>query len=547
MKIKHFILVLAFSFCWHLLLQGQTVAEARHLIWYSRPASAILAMEKIIQHDPANAEALFFYTIACAQSNNIKSLQLARNLVLPDVKQVPYGQCALGEICLFERKNDSATFFFNEAMQKTKQKNADILFAVALANIETQGGDLLLATSLLQKAIQKDKVHASLYYVAMGNAYMKLHDGNEAYKAYSLASKYDPRNPEAPFRLGTIFASQDNSNACLKYFNQSIAADSLYSPAWHALYTHYYFSNPAQAMICFKHYVACSDPNPSNDYLLTDLLYLNKKYAEAVDRAKVLISQEDSSGNPRLYKLIAYCYKELKDTAAALHFMRQYFNLAKDSSLVLQDFETMAEMYAAYPSKYDSAAFYYSKVAELEKDASKNLEGYKKIIDLYKQAKEYDKEAYWLGVYYNANKNASNLDLFNWGVAEYFAGNYRSAADIFSRYIEKYPDQAFGYCWKARSNAAIDTSMESGIAVPDYVKVIEVAEKDSANTFNKKALIESYGYIAAYKANIQKDYPGAIEEFERLIQVDPNNSNARRYLALLKRNMTEGQASNGGH
>src|SRR6187401_1393396 len=82
--------------------------------------------------------------------------------------------------------------------------------------------------------------------------------------------------------------------------------------------------------------------------------------------------------------------------------------------------------------------------------------------------------------------------------------------------------QLFGHYWRARSNAAIDTTMEQGLAIPHYLKVIEIGELDTTGS-SKRQLIESYGYLAGYETNQNKNYGKAIEYFEKLLQLDPNN------------------------
>jgi hypothetical protein len=79
------------------------------------------------------------------------------------------------------------------------------------------------------------------------------------------------------------------------------------------------------------------------------------------------------------------------------------------------------------------------------------------------------------------------------------------------------------------------------MAIPQYLKLIEIVGNDTANRTNRKHLIESYGYIAAYKANMEKDYAGSINYFEKLLQLDPTNSDARRYVEILKKNLNKAQ------
>jgi tetratricopeptide (TPR) repeat protein len=201
----------------------------------------------------------------------------------------------------------------------------------------------------------------------------------------------------------------------------------------------------------------------------------------------------------------------------------------------------MGEIYAALNTP-DSAATYYVKAGNLEKDSTLQMGFAKKLADLYKQQKDYSNQAQWLGKYYQGNGKATNLDLFNWGLAHYMAKEYAMADSVFGIYETKYPEQDFGYYWRARSDAAIDTAMQTGMAIPHYQKLIEIAGKDTANKTNRKHLIESYGYIAAYKANTEKDYAGAIDNFEKLLELDPANSDAQRYIGILKKNQSKAEA-----
>jgi tetratricopeptide (TPR) repeat protein len=128
------------------------------------------------------------------------------------------------------------------------------------------------------------------------------------------------------------------------------------------------------------------------------------------------------------------------------------------------------------------------------------------------------------------------VDLFNWGISYYKARNYMGANTVFALYANKYPYNKFGHYWCARTAAAIDSSMEKGLAVPHYLKVVELTENDTSNNLNKRYLIEAYGYIAAYKANAEKDYESSIDYFNKLLELDPNNADATRYVEILKKN-----------
>ncbi len=350
------------------------------------------------------------------------------------------------------------------------------------------------------------------------------------------ALEIDPGNAEALYRLGLLFVSQNNPEEYLKYFYQATSKDPDYGPAWYALYYYFYFRDPNKAIDYLQHYIASSDKSPENNYRMTDLLYLSKQYAAALKNAMGLLENRDSTDDSRLYKLIAYSYNGLNDSVNALHYMRIYLAKAPDTSFILKDMETMGDLYSRFPEKSDSAAQFYARASCIEKDSIKRFEYYKTIAGLYKKIKDYKDEADWLGKYYKSNANATNTDLFNWGIASYLSGEYKNADSIFNSYANKYPEQTYGYYWAARSDAAIDTAMESGMAIPDYEKVIELTLKETPEQRNKKWLIEAYGYIAAYKANVQKNYREAIDYLEKVIELDPGNESAKNYIEILKKN-----------
>ena len=247
---------------------------------------------------------------------------------------------------------------------------------------------------------------------------------------------------------------------------------------------------------------------------------------------------------PRLYKLVAYSYKENGKTEDAYDYMKKYFAIAPDSIEIVKDFGTMADLFAS-KKENDSAVVLYKKAVSMEKDSAELVNYYKKLANIFKEEKNYTDEAYWFGKYYALNKDASNVDLFNWGIAHYLSGEYLRSDSVFAVYTEKYPAQDFGHYWRARSNAAIDTAMEQGLAVPHYTRVIEIDQQDTANATNRKHLIEAYGYLAAYEANHEKNYETAIDYFEKLLMLDPNNNGARKYLDILKRDLTKEDATNG--
>jgi tetratricopeptide (TPR) repeat protein len=520
---------------------SQGIETAKQLLYYERYSSAESMLHQIIAGDPGNAESWYLLTEACLKQNKTKNIEDSLTLAPAQIKDEPFFQVAEAYLLLYQNFPEKAEPLIAAALQKTKEKNPSILLAAAKSEADAEYGDANKAVDLLNKAIRKDKHNAELY-TALGNAFRKLKNGTEAYKAYQSALAEDAGYAEALCRMGMIFISQKNHEMYLKYFNDAVEADPMYAPALYQLYFHYYFKNVHTAMDYLKRYMAVSDHKLQTDYDYTDLLYLTGKYDAAVQQAKQLISGNQVP--PRLYKLVAYSYKEMGKTDDGFAYMKKYFSEAPDSIEIVKDFATMADLYSS-KGLPDSATYFYQKAVAMEKDSAELVSYYKKLATIFKDEKKYADEAYWYGKYYALNHNATNVELFNWGIAHYLSGEYLRSDSVFAVYTEKYPAQDFGYYWRARSNAAIDTTMEQGLAVPHYTKVIEIDEADTANAVNRKHLIEAYGYLAAYKANQEKDYEMAIDYFEKLLALDPNNSNARKYMDMLKKDLAQKETTTG--
>ena len=194
----------------------------------------------------------------------------------------------------------------------------------------------------------------------------------------------------------------------------------------------------------------------------------------------------------------------------------------------------MAQLFKSAGESEDSVIKYYQLAIAISKDSAALAQYYKDLAAIAAANKDFVAQAKWFELYYSQKENASNVDLFNWGIAAYRSNNYALADSVFGLYTEKYPDQGFGYYWRARTNAVIDTGMSAGLAIPYYNRLIEMTEADSLSDMEKKWMLEAYGYVAAYEANKQKNYDKAIEYFDKILEIDPENDDALKYISILE-------------
>ncbi len=545
---KKFILSVALIF-FITCLQAQSPAAGKQYLYYERYQSAEDAFNKALQQNPANSENVYGVVRANLMQDEPDQAMEALNNTSGLASQ-PWYQVARGYALLSANNKDSAAWYFNNALDQTKQKDAGILNAIADAHVQAKAGDAAYAIQLAEKAIKRDKKNAALY-ITLGEAHRKAGNGSEAYKAYQGAIRENNQLAAAYHKTGEIFISQNNPAMYLEYFTKALQADPQYAPALYRLYLHYYYTDAAKALEYYNDYITKSDQSKRQPYDLADLYYLNKQFNDAIAQAEKIKSAEGSDMQPRIYKLLGYSYAGINDSAAALESFKRYLEMETDSNIIAKDYEITADLYTALaPGSdsslhyIDSAMVYYRQVIDEEKDSVKLFAFYKKLADMSRQQQLYSEQAKWLQRYYTGNRNASNVDLFNWGLAHYLGQEYAQADTVFGKYIAEYPDQSFGYYWRAKSNVALDKDMESGLAVPHYQKLIETLQGDTTATNYKKWMIEAYGYLAAYEANNQKDFTEAVDYFEKVLEIDPSNEDAKKYIAILERSVKQ-EAGNG--
>jgi thioredoxin-like negative regulator of GroEL len=445
----------------------------------------------------------------------------------------PMNQVAYGSYLISSGQIEKAKTLFNSILQdKKNKKNTDLLLAMAEAYIQCENGDAHEALNLLELAGKRDKTNARAE-ILKGNAYRILHDGSNAYLAYQAALSKEPDNVQAHYLLGKIFLSQDNEELSMQHFRIVLEINPDYAPVLETLYNHYYYTNLAEAKKYLELFIKNSDYSIRNQYRLADMQYLTADYAKAIETAVSILQKEQDNAQPRLYKLLAYSYAGLADSVKAFQYLENYFSKEKTERFISRDFEFRARLFMTNPETIQNAAENFIVAFKMDSLTGRKANYAGIIADIFGKLQNYSFQAEWLGEYYRLNKDKTNVDLFNWGLAHYKAQEFDHADSVFARYSEKYPENIYGYYWRAQVNAAIDTSLALGLAVPHYEKVVELGELNTES--NKAMLLKAYGYLGGYEANINKDYEKSISYFEKFLELEPSNADANRYIGLLKK------------
>lgn len=531
MSIKKIIAVIALTISIVPILRSQNLDDVKQLIENERYNSA----ELLLENNMGNAEPEVNYLLVKTYLEQEKTDEAANfvNKYLQSALGIdvdPLNRVAAARFLMNAGNKMAAEEIFTSVLNtKKSQKNPSLLLAMAEVYIEEKDGDARIALTWLDMAKKGDK-HNPDIDIARGLAYRKLKDATNAYLAYKDAIEIDPKNARAYYLMGKIFTAQKNPEIYLQNFMKAYEIDSTYAPVLEELYNHYYFRDVRTAKKYLEKYIANTDYSLQNDYFMTDILYLNGEYQNAIQSANSIISKERTKAQPRLYKLMAYSYAKLGDSTKALEHINDYLSKEAPAKIIAPDYQLIAQLMEVLPGQEEGAIAYYSIAADKDTITTNKAEYAAAIAELYKKTGNNAKQAEWLGKVYGWKEKSNNVDLFNWGLAFYKAANYRASDSVFIIYTDRYPEDIYGYYWRAQANASIDTSMANSLAIPYYRKVVEIGEKNKEA--NKNMLLKAYGYLGGYEANITKDYKVSLEWFEKYLAIE-QNADVAKYVEIL--------------
>ena len=547
-KFRFSLLVVALAgFCGEAM--AQTVDQGKKFLYYQRYKSAKDVFDKILASNPNNIEAIYWQGQTLLEMKDSVAAGDLYSKALQSNGNAPLILAGMGEVELRQGKTTDARQRFETAISLSKAKDIDVLNAVADANVDTKAGDAAYAIEKLNTAMQIKKFNSVETYILLGDAYRKQIDGGNAVQSYQKALTIDPKYAEAKYKIGKIYLTQNNKEYFLPAFEEAVQMDPAYAPAYFEIFYFYYFHwDAAKATDALDKFIANSDPGPEVEYLKADFLVASGKFAEAKTKAQGLITSLGDKVDPRMYKQVAYVCDTLGDVACAQQNIATYF-LKQDPAIVNgADYALQASIQSKAPDsagKVQAIESYKKAIARdtLPVNKAKYLN---QGMDLAKKMNYKQGVADLAAVQYATKKEPNQNDVYNWGFANYQAGNYKTADSIFCGiYESKWPNEIFGYLWCARSKVAQDDSTNSqGLAVDAYEKLAAIGRSldSTAKASNgpdsvkyRSTIVSAYFYLAQYYNDIKKDKPMAINYLSKVLEVDPTNSTAQKFRDMLSR------------
>jgi Flp pilus assembly protein TadD len=504
---------------------AQSIEEGKKFMYYERFKSAKNVFQKLVAANPNNEEAIYLLGQAEIGLENIPAAKTLYQTRLASAPNSPLVLAGMGHVELLEGKKQDARNRFETAISLSQGKSIAVLNAVGFANAnpDSKNGDAAYAIDKLKLATTIKKFNDPEVYANLGDAYRKFADGGNAVLSYQAALALNPNYARAIYRTGRVYQTQGATQEpiYMKYYNDAIAKDPAYAPVYTTLFQYFYETNVTKSAEYLDKLLANSDDDPKACSYKASMKYAQGLFMEAVSQANACIAAEGNNPYINLFKIKAFAYNRLKDSANAKSSFEEYFKRQSPDKIDGGDYSAYAALLLKFPGNEERVGELVNKAVAMDSVETNKVGYIKSLAAAYDVQKKYKESGDWYGKVLTIKKNYNNVDLFNAGYAYYQAGLYDSSNRIFTIYNEKYPNDIFGYYMMGNSSSIIDSTQKLGLAAPYYKKVIEIGEADPTKANAKARLMVAYKYFIGYEYNINKNQAAALAILDKAIALDP--------------------------
>jgi len=433
---------------------------------------------------------------------------------------------ALGQAYLEDKKYDEALATFRRGTL-LKQGRASFLSGQALA-LEGKG-EMKQAEEIFIRARETDPNNLRVR-LELGGFYERKKIPVLAAPEYVKAAELDPKNPEAHYLAGHALVGMNEFNAGLASYMRSIEVDSSYAPAYLEAGRLYFrakrYSDAADKL---QTYTSLKPDDPEGYMELGRALALSQNPDDRVKAIPVL--EKAYEANPKSCEVAGalgrlYFEKRPPDLDNALKYYDQYAQCA-DTLLTAEEHLRLGTMYVASKDSSKAVPQLSRAVAmdsSLAKDANFQL-GF-----LYFARKDFNAAI----PYFEAALRADSVfmpALLNIGLAKLAVKEPSAGIYYLRRALEVNPKETRARIWIAQTLTSLDSLPE---ALEMYQSAIAPDSVEAARATNADAL-RGAGVVLL----LQKNWGEAIPHLERAVALEPDNIQGHIWLAQAYSNSGE--------
>lgn len=499
---------------------AQSVTDARKLIRYERYESAIDMLKPL---SAGSDEAKYYMGLAQLGTGDTAAAKATMNGIADD----DYGRAGRASIAFLEGNTSEGMDNLNSLTKRVKRKNWLEYKLAGDATFLSDNQDVL--KSGVEWYNQALLVNADPnVYVALGDLYRKIPDAaGKAMTSYQTATRLDPQNSLSYSQQGKLWYDAHVYDSVLVLYNRAKEYDAENPLPYKYLADAYQYRGSYDlAKQNIEGFLERSDKTEADRKKYLNILFLSKDYDRVITVGESLLGSDVE--RPYMYRIIGESYLKKDDYDNAQKYFDQFFQKTDQKDILYIDYVDMAEINLG---KGDTAKAdeYYHKALELMAPDSNQATVMTNAADLYKEAKDYERAAYWYNKALPVSKGEKS-DYFWAGYTNYYIGKYDEAINTLVTMQEKYPDEPLGFYWGGRAQQKLDLEADKGTANKSYERFLEITEGDeSQDRERKNALI----YLASVAYNTD-DKAQARSYAQQILELDPTDDFATKMIANIK-------------
>ena len=311
----------------------------------------------------------------------------------------------------------------------------------------------------------------------------------------------------------------------MRYYNEAMAMDPNYTPVYFTLYQYFYETNVGKSATYLDKYLNAKGSDESNScFLKAQITYAQGFYQQTITKANECIAAGGANPYPNLFGLIAYSYNALGDSANAKSSFDLYFQKQKPAKIGPKDYDTYSKILLKFPGNEVLAGTYIDKAVELDSTEAGKVALLKSVATSYEAQKLYKNAADWYRKILSLKKMPSKVDLYNAGYNYNKGGEYGQSIEIFNSYIQKFPDESFGYYLNAKNEIKLDSLDVANKGLTNYLKIVSMTDLIKDKPGEKDRIKNSLRYLVEFYANAKRNKDSALYFTDRGISLDPADS-----------------------
>jgi tetratricopeptide (TPR) repeat protein len=439
---------------------------------------------------------------------------------------------ALGKASWVLQKYADAKTNFNKALADTKNKDAEIMRAIAKAYLDEENKNIEGAITLLQTATKLDPQNEE-GLLLLGDALLERtpDNGTEAIKSYNEVLKINPKSPRGYVRTGMLYQRARNFELANENYTKAKELDPTYAPAYREnAELHMRFNNNKQAIENWRKYLELNNSDEAR-YRFVTAMFKGKQYCEVIPEIEGL--QAKKFNNLYIERMLAYsCYECTADkgnTAKGLAASDRFFAMVPQEKIIYLDYKFKG-LLLSRDGKDSLAIIDLEKASESDEEAAKELAG--ELAKLYMKLKKYDKAIAKLE-FKAQNGKLTNKENFFVGEA-YFKGvkDYAKADEYLTKVVTADSNFYPAHYYRARCAIFTDPNKEKWLAQPHYERIVNIIkpEERTKNDANKSMIMESCKYLGDFYVNsASKDMFKAKMYWNIVKEIDPADKQAAAF------------------